>query len=155
VLFGGDLDRNPFWGGRFAAGYYFDDCNAKAIEVSGFFLGRRSADFTSSSFQAPVLARPFVAVNDNTQTVEYVSFPQAACGQVLVRAPSQLWGIESNFVCLLCCDCNYRFDLIAGFRYLDLRESITIQENVLFDSNLQSVDASGLPVLDDLAGANI
>src|SRR5436305_14217566 len=30
----------------------------------------------------------------------------------------------------LCCGCDYRFDLLAGFRYLHLDEDLSITENI-------------------------
>jgi hypothetical protein len=42
-----------------------------------------------------------------------------------------LWGLESNFLCNVCCDCNYRVNALAGVRYLNLRESLSIVEDSL------------------------
>jgi hypothetical protein len=151
VLAGGILERDPFWGGRFTVGYYLDDCAEKAVELSGFFLGPRSANFRASSFEYQVLARPFFAANTNEEAVQLVSFPQEACGQVSIKAPSQLWGLEPNFICKLCCDCTWRIDALAGFRYLNLREALTIEETVIFDSSVEGVDDLGHP----LAGSTI
>jgi hypothetical protein len=131
VLFGGGLDRDPFSGARFTAGYWFDDCQKQGIEVSGFFLGRRSAqgDFNSSQF--PVLARPFLEFNRNTESSELVGFPDVFNGRASVSAPSELWGIEANYRCCVCATCDRQITALAGFRYLDLNESITITENVM------------------------
>src|SRR5262249_45310509 len=62
-----------------------------------------------------------------------VSFPGLVNGQVAVRAPSELWGLEANMVCQWCCGCNWRVDPLVGFRYLNLRESINVHEDLLFD----------------------
>ncbi len=135
VLFGGGLDRNPFSGGRFALGYYLDDCAEKALELSGFFLGQRSASFEANSGNTPVIARPFFAVNpgpNNGQTVQLVSFPGLVTGQVRVRTPSELWGLEANLFCQWCCGCNWRVDPFVGFRYLNLHESVSVHEDLLF-----------------------
>jgi hypothetical protein len=131
VLFGGDsLDRDPRSGGRFFAGYWLDDCAERAVEVGGFFLGRRSADFFASSDSFPVLSRPFFNLNEGVQSVQRVASPGISTGSVRVEAPSDLWGIEANLRCKLCCGCDWRADLLGGFRYLDLRESVTVTENI-------------------------
>jgi hypothetical protein len=130
VLIGGSLDRDPRSGGRFTAGYWLDDCTGKGIEVSGFFLGQRSANSSVSSANSPVITRPFFDLNDNKESAEVVAFPGVSTGSVRVTAPSELWGLEANLRCKWCCGCDYRVDLLAGARYLDLRESITITENI-------------------------
>jgi hypothetical protein len=130
VLFGGPLDENPRSGGRFAAGYFLDDCGDKAVELEGFFLGQRSARFAANSAMNPVLARPFFAANFNTEFAELVASPGISTGSVQVNAPSSLWGIQANLTCKACCGCNYRVNVFGGPRYLDLDESITITENV-------------------------
>jgi hypothetical protein len=131
-LFGGNLTHNPFSGGRFTAGYFLDDCGNKAIEVSGFFLAPRSRDFTASSGEFPVLTRPFFAVNPefNIEVVQRTAFPGTLLGVVQVHAPTQLWGTEANLVCPCCCGCDYRLDVLAGPRYLNLKEGLTIVEQV-------------------------
>ena len=67
ALFGGDsLDRDPFSGGRFTAGYWLNCSQTAGLEASYFFLGPRSNDFGTVSSGAPgsaVIARPFIAVS--------------------------------------------------------------------------------------------
>jgi hypothetical protein len=130
ILFAGALDRDPQSGGRFTAGYWLDDC--KAIEVSGFFLGQKSAHFSANTIQFPVISRPFFDLQTGLQSVQQVSFPNRISGTGAVTAPSQLWGLEANERCLLCCGCDYRINGLLGARYLDLRESVLITENTTF-----------------------
>ena len=131
-LFGGNLVRNPFSGVRLMGGYFIDDCGTKAIEVGGFFLAPRSRDFTASSAQFPVLTRPFFAVNPelNQEFVQRVAFPGAQVGSINIHAPTQLWGLEANLLCQCCCGCDYWLYLLAGPRYLNLREGLTIVESI-------------------------
>jgi hypothetical protein len=131
VLFGGgNLDRNTSQGGRITAGYYLDECGQTALEVSGFILGQESARFMASSAQYPVIARPFFNLNQNQEFSQLVAFPGVSTGNVQINAPSRMWGAEANLRCNLCSDCNCKVDALGGFRYLDLNESITIQENL-------------------------
>jgi hypothetical protein len=131
LLFDGSLHRNPFSGARFTAGYWLDDCQKQGIEVSGFFLGQRSARGEFNSSQFPVLARPFLEFNRNTESSELVGFPGVFNGKGTVSAPSELWGIEANYRCCVCSTCDRQITGLAGFRYLNLKESITIVENVM------------------------
>ena len=160
VLFGGDLQRNPFSGGRFTAGLALDDCGTKYLELSGFFLGQQSADFRASSAQYPLLARPFFAVNTNGVTGfpaefrEIVTRPGLSVGNISVRAPSSLWGLEPNLICNWCEGCNYRVDAIAGARYLNLKESITIVEDVQQPATGTVFPNSRVQVTDRFATSN-
>lgn len=148
VLSDGVLDRNPFSGGRFTLGYVYDECGQRAVEVSGFFLSPRSSNFGASSAFNQVLTRPFFDVNNGQQSVERVAFPGFSTGNVQVHSPSELWGIEANHLKKWCCGCDYRVDVLAGVRYLDLRERLGIVENVQtdpttplpFDGNLVRIE---------------
>ncbi len=143
VLYSGDgVDRDPFSGGQFTAGYWLDCGQTKGIEVSYFFLGGRSNDFTAGSTGAPgssVVARPFFDVSTGLQNSELIGFPGFLSGAVGVHSNTALQGPQVNMICNLCCSCSdcsdccgpvrsYRVDLIGGFRYLDLREGVEIDE---------------------------
>jgi hypothetical protein len=130
VLFGGDLGRDPRSGFRGNAGIWLDNCCGTAVEVGGFFLGSRSTNFEADSGPNGVLSRPFFNVNTGSEFAQLVAFPGISTGRVTVSAPSNLWGLDTNLRCNLCCGCCYRFDLLGGFRFLDLNESITITEQI-------------------------
>jgi hypothetical protein len=131
VLFGGNaVNSGPFSGGRFTAGYWLDCCEGGAVEVSGLFLGQRSAHFATSSFTNSLIGRPFFDVNNNHESAQLTAQPGVATGALTINSPTSLWGLEGNFLYLLCCGCNYRVAALAGFRNLNLDESLSITENV-------------------------
>jgi hypothetical protein len=131
VLFGGNMqDNEERSGGRFTVGYWFDACQETAIEGSFFFLGDRTFGFGASSTDFPVLARPFFALNFGTEFSEVTASPGLATGRIDVAGPSRFFGSELNVRRKWCCGCDYRLDLFAGFRYLDLDESLAITESV-------------------------
>jgi hypothetical protein len=146
VLFGdshlGDEERS---GGRFTAGYWIDPCQTIGIEGSFFFLGERSSDFDSGLVTDSVLARPFRVANTGVITLpngatvpvpilaaEQVAAPGQGRGQIMIAAPTRLWGAEANLRGALAGNCCYRLDGLIGFRYLDLFDNLTIAESVLF-----------------------
>jgi hypothetical protein len=132
VLFGGSsLDRDPRSGARFLVGYELSGLDHKAVEIAGFFLGRRSRDFVANSAFTPLIARPFFADNLGEEFSEVLAFPGLLTGNGTVEAPSELWGLEANLRTKLFCAENYGVSFLAGIRYLNLDESITITENVL------------------------
>jgi len=131
VLFGGNtINSGLFSGARFMGGIWLDDCATKAIEFGGFFLGPQSTNFSVNSFTNPVIGRPFFDVNHNQESAQLTAIPGLGTGTLTVHAPTSLWGLESNFRCLLCCGCNYRITALAGFRNLNLDENISITENI-------------------------
>jgi hypothetical protein len=130
ILQNGNLTSNPFSGARFTGGFYFDDCGCKAIELSGFFLGQRANNFQAGPSVTELITRPFFDLNNGVETVQQTNIPGQTAGMLTIRSPSQLWGLEANMVCPYCCGCDYRVDFLAGLRYLNLNESLTITENI-------------------------
>jgi hypothetical protein len=155
ILFGGTaLDNNPRSGARVGAIYTLDPCGNKALEVSGFFLGSRSTGFDANTAFFPVLGRPFFNLNTGTEFAELVTFPGVATGNITVNNSSRLWGIEANYLCNLCCTCDRRTDVFFGFRYLDLDESLTINENILALPTAPTFPNARINVMDSFATRN-
>jgi hypothetical protein len=152
ILFGNSgLDTDTRSGGRFTAGYWLDSCAETAVEGSFFFLGERTPRFAvASSSGFPVLARPFVNANTMRQDVQLTAFPGQARDSITVETPSRLWGAEADLRCKLCCGCNYRVDLLGGFRYADLDEGLHITENAT--SEVPFTSETGVPFP---AGTNV
>ncbi|HTU91087.1 MAG TPA: BBP7 family outer membrane beta-barrel protein [Gemmataceae bacterium] len=132
VLFGGNQinGNSPFSGGRFTVGYWLGCDQSQAVEITGFFLGTRSAGFSTNSSTNPVIGRPFVEANNGQETAQLTSLPNVSAGTLTIAAPTSLWGLAGNLRCLLCCGCNYRITVLAGFRNINLDESLTVTENV-------------------------
>ena len=143
TLFGGDgLDSGSHSGGRFTLGFWPWDCDDKAVELTGFFFPGNGRQELFSSALFPVLARPFFSLNRGTEFAQLTAFPGESTGNVQVRNSSDLWGLEANLRCKLCCGStgcddgcgggwNYRVDGLVGFRNVNLDEDLTISENVL------------------------
>jgi hypothetical protein len=134
VLFGGDdLDFDAFSGARFTAGFWVDREHTWGVEGSGFFLEKRSVTFdaTSTPSGAPVLARPVVNAITGQETVELISAPNVASGSAHVGAFTHLYGWDVDFLCNWYHDNCARLDLMAGYRYLNLNESISIVDNTM------------------------
>ncbi len=131
ILFGGDdVHYNAFSGGQFTFGYWCDACQQHGFEISGFFLGQQTNGFNANSIQDPTIARPFFNINTGTQDAQITAAPGIATGTLTIRDPASLWGIEANYRCNLCCNCNWRVDGLVGFRFLDFQEGVNINENV-------------------------
>ncbi|HXG11165.1 MAG TPA: BBP7 family outer membrane beta-barrel protein [Gemmataceae bacterium] len=140
ILFGGDrLDNDERSGARFSAGTWLNCCQTCGLEVGGFFLGKRSIPFAFECPPDAIVGRPFFDVPAGAQAVEFLCVPPpglAALGILPVTgnfrasSSSRLWGLEANAIKNVCCGPCYRFDLLGGFRYLQLDEDLAIIENV-------------------------
>jgi hypothetical protein len=141
IVGGNDLDHESFSGGRFRAGMWLNECQTIGIEGDYFFLGSRSNNISVSGTGAPgtlTVARPFFNVLTGAQDTELVAASGLLSGTINISATSRLEGGELNGIvnlCCSCCDCaccdtGYRVDLLAGFRYLELDEGLTIGENL-------------------------
>jgi hypothetical protein len=117
-------------GGRITAGYWLDACQTVGIEGSFFVLGDRTVSFPFTSNEFPLLARPFFNLNLGREDAQIGVFPGLSTGSVSADLSSRLWGGSADFRANLCQDCSYRVDLLGGFRYLDLRESLQITEDL-------------------------
>jgi hypothetical protein len=131
ILFGGsDVSEGTFSGFRFTAGYWLDACHLWALEGSYFFLGDETRKFSASSSQFSVIARPFFNLNSGMEFSEVTVSPGVSTGRIDVATTSRLWGAEGNLRRHLCGDCSWRVDLLAGFRYLDLDEGLSVDETI-------------------------
>ncbi len=154
VLFGGSLDNEERSGGRFTAGYWFDNCQTLALEGTFFFLANRNVNFAANSGTFPLLARPFFDLNSQSEIAEITTSPGLGTGGIGVNTFSRLWGAEVNLRYNLWDGCHWRFDVLGGFRYLNLREGINIQENILADAAAPVFAGETIQVNDDFNTRN-
>jgi len=155
TLFGGSpITFDGQSGFRFKVGYWLDCEHLWAIEGGGFFLGQSANNFAVDSLTTPVIARPFLGVTPfgTRENAELVASPGivpgdafASQGRLTIDSSTQLWGAELNARRNICCGCDYRVDVLAGFRYLHLDEGLHITEDLVA---LRAVPAAGINVGD-------
>lgn len=146
VLYGGSNNFNDDFrpGFRLRAGTWLDDCQRFGVEGDFFFLGQSRDRFTAASDGSRILTRPFFNALQNRQDAQLVSFngqpvfpdtqlvafPGVLAGAVGVESTSNFIGGGVNGICNLCCDPCGRLDLFLGYRYLNLRDEVTITEDL-------------------------
>jgi hypothetical protein len=124
----GPLDFGATGGVRLFAGGWFDAGHVFGIEGSIFFLGQQSAGFGAADragngnvvINEPVAGAPF-----STQ----VSAPGFDTGSVAVNATSRFGGGDVNFLYNLYRGGGWTLNLLGGYRYLELDESLSITAN--------------------------
>ncbi|MDY3563717.1 BBP7 family outer membrane beta-barrel protein [Gemmata sp. JC673] len=152
VLLGGSFGDTYHTGGRVGAGYWFGDGECRGVDARLFWVAPATTSFFTTTAQNPLLARPFFNINPTTaptvglgQSSEIVARPGVANGSVLVTLKNTVWGAEVNYRRYLTSGPNMRLDLLAGYRFLDLREELTITER--FVRTPDSDPAIGVPAI--------
>ena len=109
-----------------AGGWFENDCeSSRGFDASFFFLGGSSQNYTADGL--PVISRPFIAAGDGN-TAETVALPGRAIGRFTADADRFLWGADINYKCAVCRTCDRTSAWFAGYRVLNLRETLTMQE---------------------------
>ncbi|HWG45606.1 MAG TPA: BBP7 family outer membrane beta-barrel protein [Gemmataceae bacterium] len=139
-------------GFRINAGWIKCD-DSFGVEGSFFYLSPHSTSqtFNSDSSGNPLLARPVIDARTGNETALLVSAPNAFSGSVNIGSQTSLFGGDGNIlwpVCRGCCDDDVvrYFYFLSGFRYLNLRDDLTINQNTMVLPTGVSF-FNGLPVL--------
>jgi hypothetical protein len=138
----GPLHFGVTGGMRIYAGAWLDADHTFGLDGSFFFLGRLSAGFGASDRTGTgsiVINTPVNGANFSTQ----VSAPGYDTGNVSVDATSRLAGGDINVLYNLYRAGGLTINLLGGYRYLELDESLTITANSLMFVTTQYTDAAG------------
>jgi hypothetical protein len=136
VLFGGnDLPLGMASGIRINGGLQSPN-HELSIDGGVFVLEQRSTGIGTISTAAgnPIIARPFIDVTSGMSSRLLTSGPSAFAGSLIANASTRLFGGEANLtratVGLLSyeCETNLELDVLAGFRYLDLNETLAFSQ---------------------------
>lgn len=131
VLFGdrrlADQHRH---GARLSIGGWFNANETVGVEASGFWLYPDHHNFSATSADFPIIARPFFNVEPGFEgpDAELVSFPGLFDGQINIRGESSMLGGEILLRSNMCSACYCRVDGLLGGRYARLDESLSIQD---------------------------
>lgn len=125
-------------GGRFGAGLWFDPCHRNGLDANFFFIGPAHRDLVATATGATSLWRPYIVINQPIPPTpapppQRPNFADVVAnvgdtGNIRVRTESLLLGADGNYRRRLLESCGHFADLLLGFRYLHLNESLTITE---------------------------
>lgn len=132
VLFGGNYNNNVRSGVRLRGGYWFTPDQTFGMDATFFFLGGQSAGFNDGSNGDPVLTRPFYNVNTGHQDAFIIAYPGHQAGEIVGGLSTRLWGADADLRGMLFRGACYQVNLLGGFRFLDLHDSLSLQENDTF-----------------------
>lgn len=131
TLFGGRRANNDWRSGfRLTAGTWLDDAQTLGVAADFFFLGSSRDRFAAASDGSAILARPFVNALTGGPDAQLVSFPGVVAGAITADAKSDFIGAGAFLTGNLCCGPCGRADLLLGYRFLNLRDQLTVGENL-------------------------
>lgn len=126
------INFGAFSGIRASAGANFDQFG---VEVGGFLLERQSetGSFFSNGFPNAI-GQGYISAGSGAPTTLFASSPNNYSGGVSAIAQSRLWGLDASAR-----HSWYTFlfdttDVLVGFKYLDLQESLVINSPSFFPS---------------------
>jgi hypothetical protein len=131
-LFGGDYNSRLRSGVRVRGGYWFTPDQTFGMDATFFFLSGQSAHIDDSSNGIPVLARPFYNVNTGHEDAFIVAYPSHQAGDIIGALSTRLWGADTNLRAMLFRGASYQVNLLGGFRFLDLHDSLGLREDNTF-----------------------
>jgi len=140
ILYGDDRletrHNDRFFGGRLTLGYWFDPQQTLGIEGDAIFLERDSTHYAVSSNGSLLLALPYVnAQNGNPQSIVIAGLgPRGLLsGGFNGYSRVEFFSQELNLVTPLVDSPGFRLDLLAGARFLEMRDrtDLTASSTVL------------------------
>lgn len=146
ILYGNDeVLTSGMDGGRLRFGVWLDRCHTWGLGAE--LIGFRSASdrFSAISAGEPILTRPIFNTQLGREDGELVAFPDVVSGEVAVNVSSEfqaggfhirrLRRTEEGCGKWMFCGCPEEFcsrtELLFGYRYLQLSESIVVSENLV------------------------
>jgi hypothetical protein len=151
ILGNSDYDDQIRQGARATVGTWLTPLQTFGLEVTGLWLATREPTFHSS---APALARPFVNAVTGDENALVLSAPGAQAGAASVSALSRLWGAEANARLELCRGHLLHLDLLAGFRYLEVDDSLAVTSSTTIAPTVLGLGGTSVAASDRFGGRN-
>ncbi|HUY33229.1 MAG TPA: BBP7 family outer membrane beta-barrel protein [Pirellulales bacterium] len=151
TIYGGDsVNFGAFTGLRLQSGFWLDPDQTFAIEGEYFLLGRQFSGFSafSDGFGNPLIARPVVNAQTGNEGAYVDSLPGNVAGGINVFNSSALQGWEINGLWNFVQSDQLRLGGMLGFRYLNLSESLEVQDQ-LSGATTGALTFAGQPISPD------
>jgi hypothetical protein len=135
---GGNEDFGARSGGKFDLGFWFSENHVLGLEASYFFLGTDRSTL-AAGVETGAVADPIGFMRDLVAAMEHSGHdrapalwqPDLPLGTFAVTQSSFLQSAEINVLGCLCNSCTCRFNVLAGFRFLELDEKLHVAQEFL------------------------
>ena len=129
---GGAFDDQTRDGVRINFGGWWDQATIQGIGFSYLSVGNTTHRFDADVNNFPILGRPFFNALDDVNDALLINFPGEFAGRMSVEASSELQGAEVFSRRLFRQGCNYRVDLLVGYRYTEFEDRLLINDSFEF-----------------------
>lgn len=132
VIFGNSsLDNAASSGARITLGCWLSPCQGWGIEGVYLTTGRHESQFQADGSSYPILARPFYNIESGSQgqDADLVVYPQVAEGSLAIATTSEFQAAELLLRKELVRQCGLQVDVVLGYRYGQLQESLSVSES--------------------------
>ena len=128
-----NFDNHERVGNRTTVGVWLDHEQSVGVEATGLYLESRNPTvfYASGPGGAPI-ARPFVDAILDIPAADVLAAPNTQTGLIRITEQSRFWGAEANVRKELLRGCYFHLDVLGGFRYLELDESLHIDDETSF-----------------------
>jgi hypothetical protein len=126
----GDADAHlgTFSGGRFTGGVWAGEDDWFGVEGSYFFMPEQTAHYDQAGGPGlPLLAAPFVDSRTGREGALLLN-GSGRTGGVAIDVDTGFQGGDADLVFCVASDPNYRIELLTGFRYLGLDDSLEVRD---------------------------
>ena len=133
IVFGDDhFHFGTLQGVRVDAGVFIDSDDYYSLDANGFWIfpNHTRSSITSTSDESSVIARPIVNALIGEEESLATAYPGLLSGGTAVIGRSELYGAELDFTYHIYPQCEVSGDVFGGFRFLDLRERLVIDEQL-------------------------
>ena len=129
LLGNGRLASDMAAGGRFDIGFWCDPSQCCGIGDRFFGLGRDGTRFHVDSLDNPILAMPFVNLDDDANDALLIAYPGLSTGSIDVTGSSGVLGNDLYVRRLWCRDCDSRIDFIWGYHFSRINDDLRINSS--------------------------
>jgi hypothetical protein len=154
ILSGDRLDFQERHGGRFTFGAALAPKSGWSVEAGYLYVSGRDVGLARLSSDNPVLARPFFDVVNEREESSLVAFPGLLAGAIEISASNHLQGAEMNLHKLVRHSEKVHLEFLAGFRWLNLDEDLTILEQSIVVDPQHPMFQTRFRVGDEFTGDN-
>jgi hypothetical protein len=150
ILFGGDeaIESGSLSGGRLTVGLWLDSCQGTSVVGRAFGIEDHGVTFAAASDGSQILARPFFNAFTGEQDSLLLGFPEEILGDIQITQDIQTRGAQAMFRHLYKAGCNYRVDIIYGYRYLGVDETLEISNSLEFIDPSSNIFGNTIQQLD-------
>ena len=149
ILFGNrGLNTDIRSGGRFSIGCWLLPTQEIGFEGSYLFLGPSVSRYEAASMGSPILARPFLNIENGLQEAHLLAFPNWVQGAISAKTTNSFQALNGLFRVMSFRRENGQLELLAGYRFCRL------DDNLRIDESLQAAGPASITLFDSFNTRN-